>query len=168
MSTGSSDWQTRCAERRAKQLEQIPKEWIIDVPPKDQRNVLDIPKRCGLLTPRELEITDTTDVDLLLSRLTTGVWTSVEVTLAFYKRAIIAHQVVSPHAPFVVWHALKEPQTNCLTEIFVERALARAREMDEALRTTGKVVGPLHGLPVSLKDQFCMKGLETIMGQSCS
>ncbi|CDO71742.1 hypothetical protein BN946_scf184920.g26 [Trametes cinnabarina] len=25
-------------------------------------------------------------------------------------------------------------------------------------------MGPLHGLPISLKDQFCIKGLETIMG----
>ena len=25
-------------------------------------------------------------------------------------------------------------------------------------------MGPLHGLPISLKDQFTMKGLETIMG----
>jgi amidase len=32
---------------------------------------------------------------------------------------------------------------------------------------TGKTVGPLHGLPVSLKDQLCMKDLETIMGDHC-
>lgn len=76
-------------------------------------------------------------------------------------------------------------QTNCLTEIFVERALERAKELDDILRDTGKVVGPLHGLPVSLKgaleatlldtycvtlntwtDQFTMKGLETVMGES--
>lgn len=25
-------------------------------------------------------------------------------------------------------------------------------------------MGPLHGLPISLKDQFCLKGLETVMG----
>lgn len=53
---------------------------------------------------------------------------------------------------------------NCLTEIFVERALARAAELDDALKKTGKVVGPLHGLPISLKDQLCIKGLETTVG----
>jgi amidase len=53
-----------------------------------------------------------------------------------------------------------------LTEIFVERALKRAAELDEHLKTTGKVVGPLHGLPISLKDQLCMEGLETTMGRS--
>jgi len=85
--------------------------------------------------------------------------------------------------PFTVAHTFRK--TNCLTEIFVERALARARELDEILHQTGQVVGPLHGLPISLKgsrrcfalyttalvliyivkDQFAMKGLETIMGR---
>ena len=49
---------------------------------------------------------------------------------------------------------------NCLAEIFVERALARATELDDALKKTGKVVG----LPISLKDQLYIKGLETTMG----
>src|SRR6267154_4774164 len=53
-------------------------------------------------------------------------------------------------------------QTNCLTEIFVDRALERAAWLDEQLKSTGKIVGPLHGLPVSLKDQIRIKGLETI------
>ncbi|KAG9314390.1 amidase signature domain-containing protein [Chiua virens] len=87
------------------------------------------------------------DVIVLLGRLAGGEWSAVEVTTAFYKRAVVAHQLV-----------------NCLTEIFVERALARAAELDNALKKTGKVVGPLHGLPISLKDQLCIKGLETTVG----
>jgi len=71
----------------------------------------------------------------------------VEVTTAFCKRAIVAQQV-----------------TNCLTEIFVDSALERAACLDEQLKSTGKVVGPLHGLPISLKDQVRIKGLETVMG----
>ena len=51
-----------------------------------------------------------------------------------------------------------------MTEIFVEKALARAAEVDEYLKKTGKVIGPLHGLPISLKDQLRIKGLETTMG----
>ncbi|KAI9065795.1 general amidase [Trametes sanguinea] len=141
------NWQALCAARKQRQLEQIPKEWTITPPPDSQRNVLDVPRTCGLLTPRELEITDTVDVDVLLDKLRTGQWSSVEVTTAFYKRAIIAQQL-----------------TNCLTEIFIERALARAKEVDDYLKTHGKPMGPLHGLPISLKDQFCIKGLETIMG----
>ncbi|KAI0812796.1 general amidase [Irpex lacteus] len=103
----------------------IPKEWLITPPPD---TVLDV---------TGLEITNTADVAVLLGKLASAEWSSVEVTTAYYKRAIIAQQLV-----------------NCLTEIFVERALA----------PTGKVVGPLHGLPISLKDQFRLKGLETTMG----
>ena len=43
-------------------------------------------------------------------------------------------------------------QVNCLTEVFIDRALKRAAELDEHLKTTGTVVGPLHGnvaLPIS-------------------
>lgn len=49
-------------------------------------------------------------------------------------------------------------QNNCLHEIFFEQAFRRARELDEYLARKGKTVGPLHGLPVSLKDQFHVKG----------
>jgi Asp-tRNA(Asn)/Glu-tRNA(Gln) amidotransferase A subunit family amidase len=56
-------------------------------------------------------------------------------------------------------------QTNCLTEMFIEDALDRAQSLDDHLSKTGETVGPLHGLPVSLKDQFCVAGYETIMGK---
>jgi amidase len=36
-------------------------------------------------------------------------------------------------------------------------ALARAQELDSYFESTGKVMGPLHGLPISLKDQFRIK-----------
>ncbi|PPR01516.1 hypothetical protein CVT24_001886 [Panaeolus cyanescens] len=147
------DWQTLCADKRQRQFESIPKEWII-LPSGEfpgmtvkKRSVQDVPATCGLLNEKELEITETTDVDTILDRLRHGTWSSEDVTRAFYKRAVIAHQL-----------------TNCLTEIFPERALARARELDDILKKTGKVVGPLHGLPISLKDQFTMQGLETVMG----
>ena len=90
----AQDWQKRCAERKAKQLASIPKEWLIALPPNEQRNVQDVPRTCGLLSARELEITETLDVEVLLSKLATGTWSSEEVTLAFYKRAVIAQQLV--------------------------------------------------------------------------
>ncbi|CAE6440491.1 unnamed protein product [Rhizoctonia solani] len=143
---GRDDWKTRAEKKRQNQLDSIPLEWRISIP-KDRYNVLQIPYKCDLLDPLELEITDTLDVQQLLEKLRTGAWSSVQVTRAFYKRAIVAHQT-----------------TNCLTEIFVQRALGRAREMDQYLKEHGKPKGPLHGLPISLKDQFTMKGLETVNG----
>ena len=53
-----------------------------------------------------------------------------------------------------------------MTEIFIDRALARAAELDEHLRDTGKPVGQLHGLPISLKDQFDVKCMDTTIGLS--
>ena len=58
-------------------------------------------------------------------------------------------------------------QTNCLSEVFFDRALTRAAELDQYLKARGKVVGPLHGLPISLKDMFGVKGIETTNGKSC-
>ena len=92
----SKDWKALCAERKQRQLDAIPKEWRIHPPPDSHRNVLDVPLACGLLTPRETLITETVDVDVLLAKLRTAEWSSVEVTTAFYKRALIAHQLVRP------------------------------------------------------------------------
>lgn len=55
-------------------------------------------------------------------------------------------------------------QTNCLTEILFDRALQRSRELDEYFRQERKPIGPLHGLPVSLKDQFDIKGVDSTIG----
>lgn len=88
------DWKTRCAARKQAQVEYIPPEWIIPKVPDTQLNVLDVPVRCGLLTPMEVEITETRDVGEILRMLHSAKWSSEDVTRAFYKRAIVAHQVV--------------------------------------------------------------------------
>lgn len=62
----------------------------------------------------------------VLQYLRNGKWTAREVTEAICKRAAIAHQL-----------------TNCLTEIFFEEALARAKSLDEHLRKDGKPIGPV-------------------------
>lgn len=48
-------------------------------------------------------------------------------------------------------------QTKCALEMFPDIALARAQYLDDYLAKHGKTVGPLHGLPISLKDQFRVK-----------
>ncbi|CDO71533.1 hypothetical protein BN946_scf184911.g3 [Trametes cinnabarina] len=142
-----AQWQEAVADKRKRLQQLIPHDWTIPPIQEDQDNVLNVPKASGLLTDRELEITDTSDVSILLKKLASAEWSAVEVTTAFSKRAIIAQQAV-----------------NCLTEIFLDRALRRAAELDAYMKEHGTTVGPLHGLPVSLKDQFPVKGLETVMG----
>lgn len=45
-----------------------------------------------------------------------------------------------------------------------DNALAQAKRLDDHLKTYGQLAGPLHGVPVSLKDQFNVKGLDSTLG----
>lgn len=90
-----STWQHLVEQKIQQRDAAIPKEWLISVPPPQQLDVTGIPESSKLLSPLELEITETRDVEVILDRLARGRWKSVDVTKAFYKRAIIAHQVVS-------------------------------------------------------------------------
>lgn len=51
-----------------------------------------------------------------------------------------------------------------MTELLTERALARAKELDEHLAKYKKPVGPLHGLPVSIKEHIGLEGLDINAG----
>ena len=46
-----------------------------------------------------------------------------------------------------------------MTELLPERALERAKELDSYFKTHKKPMGPLHGLPISVKENVAMKGL---------
>jgi amidase len=55
---------------------------------------------------------------------------------------------------------------NCLTEIFFEQAYARAQYLDAEFQRTGKPIGPLHGLPISLKDSINVAGVDSTIGMT--
>lgn len=57
-------------------------------------NILDFPRRSGLLTNDEIDITENYDAVSLLEAMASGELTSLAVTTAFCKRAAIAHQLV--------------------------------------------------------------------------
>jgi amidase len=90
-----------------------------------------------VLTPRELELTQDYSVNELLVKLRTRELSSEELTRAFLRRAAAAHLA-----------------TNCLTELMWDDAIQRARYLD----TLPKLVGPLHGLPISVKEHIGTKG----------
>lgn len=61
-------------------------------------------------------------------------------------------------------------QTNCLTEIFFDDAIERAKKLDQEYdpkSRRGKPLPPLYGLPVSLKDSFQVAGYDTSTGLGC-
>lgn len=160
------------AARKQSQLQsRIPAEWRIQgalgLEPLDTKydrvTVMDVPRTCGLLSAQELDITENYDVPGLLAKIRE---VSCEVVVRAFckvcytseniqnikligdgmKRAAIAHQV-----------------TRCLTEPLFEEALAQARALD-AHAKAGGVKGPLHGLPVSLKDTFNVPGVDSSIG----
>lgn len=87
------------------------------------------------------------DATRIVELIRKRVHTAENVLTAFVKVAIVAQDI-----------------TNCLSEVCLEEAFIRARELDHHLDTTGYVVGPLHGLPVSIKDHIKIKGLDTSSG----
>src|ERR671913_2550062 len=50
-----------------------------------------------------------------------------------------------------------EPQLSAFNTVIAERALDRARTLDAA----GASTGPLHGVPIALKDNMCTAGVPT-------
>jgi amidase len=87
-------WTHLVAEKKQRQLKSIPQDWLVSPPPDSTLDVTGFPETCGLLNARDIEITNTL-TDVLLEKLASGAWTAVDVTTAFYKRAIVAHQLVS-------------------------------------------------------------------------
>jgi amidase len=150
MSTSNAEELPYIAIAKRKQQEQqsrIPKEWLLDPKFVSNNSVLDIPKTCGILTSRELSITGTYSAISLTTAIANRHFTSEEVAVAFCKRAAVAQQL-----------------TNCLTEIMFEDAITRAKWLDAEFSRTGNVVGPFHGLPISLKDSFKVKGYDASIG----
>ncbi|KAE8353197.1 amidase signature domain-containing protein [Aspergillus coremiiformis] len=148
-----NSWETTVAEKR-KQLElQIPQDWrlsatlLTSLPSNGHLVEADIPQRSGILSEEELDITEHYTAGQLLQKLAWGKVTSLAVTTAFCKRAAIAQQL-----------------TSCLTEHFFDRALERAQYLDDYLKRENRTIGPLHGLPISIKDSFCLKGIPTTVG----
>ncbi|KAF5662686.1 general amidase [Fusarium heterosporum] len=117
---------------------------IIQNPPKD---VTKIPATCGILSPQELSITEEHDAVSLLASIANRKYTASEVVQAFCKRAIVAHQL-----------------TCCLTQWFMQEALDQARVLDVYMEKTGKPLGPLHGLPISIKDHIQVAGTSSSQG----
>lgn len=142
-------WERKVQSKQAQIAAAIPPEWILpaDILRNSPTNVLDVPKASGILTEREIHITEDYDGTALLEKLAAGDFSSVEVTTAFCKRAAIAQQL-----------------TCCLTEIFFDKALARAKQLDEILARSGKPTGPLHGLPISIKESFNVPDIPTTLG----
>lgn len=121
----------------------IPKECYLpkDIIEKPPLNVTDIPRTCGILSKEEISITEDYDAIALAEAIAERKLTAVQVAKAFCKRAAIAHQL-----------------SCCLTDFFMEEALERAEFLDQYLERHNETIGPLHGVPLSIKEHVSVKG----------
>lgn len=103
---GLQEWEKIVADKKRRSQNDIPDAWKLpeavlselSLPLESHPNRIldmDIPRKSGILSTRELEITENYSVAELLDRLASGTLTSLEVTTAFCKRAAIAQQLVS-------------------------------------------------------------------------
>ncbi|KAF5127739.1 Acetamidase [Metarhizium anisopliae] len=149
MKIEATSWEVKATAKRAGTWAKIPPSWRLSAGDlqraKNQRDLTGpfirqfLPENVNIITSKEsLE---------LVESLRRGDLTAVEVTTAFCKTAAVAHQI-----------------NNCLHEIFFDEAIERAAHLDAHFAQHKTVVGPLHGLPISLKDQFHVKGVDTTMG----
>ena len=140
-------WKQKAAAKRTQVYEQIPKEWRLPDPLPTPKNTYDYLRTSGILSEQELAITEPTSARLLLNKLATRQLSAVETTTAFAHRAAVAHQLI-----------------RCCTEMFFTQAIEQAKELDRFLEKEGRVKGPLHGLPISVKDGFDVKGFDSTLG----
>ncbi|KAL8951926.1 MAG: hypothetical protein Q9222_002110 [Ikaeria aurantiellina] len=129
-------WETIRNSKVEEHSSRIPQEWLIPIdklPSDEVQNVMDVPRTCGILSPRELDITEHYDARNLAAAIRMRTYTVL---------------------------------TSCLTEPLFSSALARAHHLDAHLLRTGSPIGPLHGLPISIKDTFHIAGVDSAVGIS--
>jgi Asp-tRNA(Asn)/Glu-tRNA(Gln) amidotransferase A subunit family amidase len=156
MSKPSSDapWETIARRKQRDRDACIPRAWRIpdSILPKDPPHPADGPQNvlhvlAKVLTPEELQITEDYNVTELVEAIAQKKWSAAEVIDAFCHRAAVAHQL-----------------TNCLTEPLFQQAAERAQFLDCYQEEHGILFGPLHGLPVSVKDTLDVKGADSSTG----
>ena len=81
--------------KREQRQKRIPKAWLLSQDQLRSRDLLSLPKHCGILTEREFHITQTHDAVDIANGIASGKLSAKEVAVAFCKRAAIAQQVVS-------------------------------------------------------------------------
>lgn len=99
-----------------------------------------------VLSDRDRELTSQ-NLETLHGAIAAGRVSSVKVVDAYLRRAAVAQGL-----------------TNCITDLLPTRALAQAAQLDDQMRRRQTPIGPLHGVPVSVKEHICMEGLDSNMG----
>jgi len=96
-----TNWKDLVAAKQQECEQKIPPDWRLSTDEvafaKQTPRLIeaDIPRRSGLLSDLELDVTENYTASQLLVKLASGQVSSLDVTTAFCKRAAIAQQLVS-------------------------------------------------------------------------
>ncbi|CDR47630.1 CYFA0S35e00342g1_1 [Cyberlindnera fabianii] len=140
------------AKKRAERDSKFKPEWLVpeeELPGPEVLDVLQWPVSSGYLSASEIEITEA-PIATIRANIKSKKWTAVTIAKAFMHRATIAHQLV-----------------NCLTEVFFDLGLEMAASLDKYYEETGQLIGPYHGIPISLKDNLIIRGQPASIGVVC-
>lgn len=146
MSVHTKNYREVAQEKAESLINNIPSEWRLQSIPDIDKVPNASEYADTVLAEAELEIVNSS-ATALLRKLSAGKLTALEVTNAYCHRASIIHQL-----------------TNCCSEIFFDLAVETAKKLDEYYQKNGKLIGKLHGIPVSLKDQVNLPGIDTAIG----
>ena len=83
-----------------------------------------------------------------------------EIAKALRKRTVSSVELVNDSLRRI---AALDPKLKAFITVTAELAQSQARQADQDL-ADGKDRGPLHGIPVAVKDVFCTQGIRTTCG----
>ena len=126
--------------KKASQQSLIPPAWrVSDLPDSTVLDVTAFPEQCGILSEQEIAVTNS-HVGDLLHKLASAEWSAVDVVTAFYKRAIIAHQLV--RFPIYVPSLRGVLMRAAIRQIVLRRSLSRRpSRVQPSLMTTFERMG---------------------------
>jgi len=85
---------------------------------------------------------------------------ATELARRLRRRQLTAVEVLEAHLEQIEEH---NPTLNAVVSLDADRARQLARAADAALKR-GEILGPLHGVPMTLKDAHDVAGLRTTLG----
>jgi len=85
---------------------------------------------------------------------------AAQIGRLFQKKELSPFEVTEAHLKRM---ELLEPALNSFITVLADQALAAAREAEQEI-LAGRYRGPLHGVPLGLKDLYCTKGIKTTSG----
>ncbi len=92
------------------------------------------------------------------------IWThrqAWELAQRIRQKEVTSMEVVQAHLNHI---KQQNPQIKAVSVLAAEEALASARQADQELSSGNSEIGPLHGVPITLKDHAIVKGLRTTLG----